>query len=129
MKKQGEREPLKLLSFEGYIETMRAAEQGLGVAFGVFPMTTEWVTSGRLAVPLPWRIPFLQKISFVHRVTDAQEALYRELTAWLRQQYAELPELPRGRLLKGSRQRAGQGGRAVELHAVAKTRAPRSRSV
>jgi LysR family glycine cleavage system transcriptional activator len=97
LKKQRQGEPRELLSFDSYLETMRAAEQGLGVAFGVFPMTTEWVTSGRLAVPLPVRVPFAGKICFVHRRADARDPLYSALADWLRGQYAALPPLPEGR--------------------------------
>lgn len=101
MKRHGAREPAKVLSFEGYLETMRAAEQGLGIAFAVFPMTTEWVASGRLAVPLPLRIPFAGKICFLYRKADARDPLYEELAGWLREQYAGLPALPPGRIVKG----------------------------
>jgi DNA-binding transcriptional LysR family regulator len=103
MSKQGAREPRNLLSFDGYLETMRAAEQGLGVAFGVFPMTSEWVASGRLAVPLPVRIPFAGKICFLHRRADARDPLYAELASWLRDEYTKLPSLPTGRVLKRRR--------------------------
>jgi LysR family glycine cleavage system transcriptional activator len=99
MSKQGQREPLKLLTFDTYLETMRAAEQGLGVAFGLFPMTMDWVGSGRLAVPLPLRLRFSGEISFVHRRTDARDPLFAELLAWLREQYAAMPALPAGRVL------------------------------
>ena len=104
MKKHGQSEPEQLLSFDGYIEVLRAAEQGLGIAFGIFPMATEWVTSGRLAVPLPLRVPFGGKVSFVYRKTEARDPLFLELATWLRQQYAELPALPPGRVLRRVRQ-------------------------
>jgi LysR family glycine cleavage system transcriptional activator len=111
LKKEAKLVPGQLLSFEGYLETMRAAEQGLGVAFGVFPMTTEWVTSGRLAVPLPVRVPLTAKICFVHRQTDAKDTLYRRLAEWLSAEYATLPALPAGRVLpkrRGSTSRRGR---------------------
>lgn len=103
MKKQGLGAPENVLRFDGYLEALRAAEQGLGVTFGIFPFATEWVTSGRLAVPLPLRVPFLGKISFVYRKADARDPLYSKLTSWLREQYASLPRLPAGRILRGSR--------------------------
>jgi LysR family glycine cleavage system transcriptional activator len=102
MKKQAEGEPLRLLSFEGYLEIMRAAEQGLGVAFGLFPFTTDWVTSGRLAVPLALRVPFAGKICFVYRKADTRDPLYGQLADWLREQYQALPVLPSGRVLHGA---------------------------
>jgi LysR family transcriptional regulator, glycine cleavage system transcriptional activator len=104
MKKQGVREREQpswtLLAFDSYLETMRAAEQGLGVAFGIFPMTTEWVTSGRLAVPLPVRVPFTGKICCLYRKADAVDRLYSELASWLREQYAALPSLASGRIVR-----------------------------
>ena len=95
--------PQQQLHFDGYLETMRAAEQGLGVAFGVFPLTTEWVSSGRLAVPLPLRLPFADKIHILYRKLDARDRLFPELTPWLREQYARLPALPPGRVLPRGR--------------------------
>jgi LysR family transcriptional regulator, glycine cleavage system transcriptional activator len=105
MKKQALPEPAQVLRFDGYLEALRAAEQGLGVAFGIFPFATEWVTSGRLAVPLPMRVPFSGKIGFVHRKADARDPLYAALATWLRQQYATLPALPSGRVLRRGRSR------------------------
>jgi LysR family transcriptional regulator, glycine cleavage system transcriptional activator len=106
MKRHGLPEPEQLLCFDGYLEVLRAAEQGLGVAFGIFPMATPWVTSGRLAVPLPFRVPFAGKVSFVYRKAEARDPLFSELATWLRQQYAELPALPAGRVLRRSRLRS-----------------------
>lgn len=113
LQRQGQGEPRHLLSLDGYLETMRAAEQGLGVAFGVFPLTTEWVTSGRLAVPLPVRVRFAGKISFVHRKADARDPLYSELAEWLRTEYAALPALPKGRVVRRSLRRRGPASRSV----------------
>lgn len=95
--------PANVLKFRGYIETMRAAEQGLGVAFGVFPFTTEWVLSGRLAVPLTVREPLTAPINVLYRQADQNTRLFRELTSWLREQYAALPALPEGRVLRPRR--------------------------
>lgn len=104
MQRHDEQGPPKVLTFHNYIETMRAAEQGLGVALGLFPMTSHWVLEGRLAVPLPVRLPLAAKICFVHRTRDAGDPLYARLTLWLREQYAALPALPAGRLVqKGAR--------------------------
>jgi len=103
MKKQGQSAPEKVLRFDGYLEALRAAEQGLGVTFGIFPFATEWVTSGRLAVPLRLRVPFRDKICFVYRKADARDPLYARLTGWLSEQYASLPTLPPGRIVPGAR--------------------------
>jgi LysR family transcriptional regulator, glycine cleavage system transcriptional activator len=105
LKKHGLAEPKELLRFDGYLEVLRAAEQGLGIAFGIFPMATEWVLSGRLAVPLALRLPYAGKVSFVYRKTEARDPLYGALAVWLREQYAKLPALPAGRLSRRARLR------------------------
>lgn len=81
---------------------MRAAEHGLGVASGFFPLTTEWVTQGRLAVPLPQRFTLPAHIALVHRLGDDRFP-YEELTQWLQQQYEALPALPPGRIVPRGR--------------------------
>jgi LysR family glycine cleavage system transcriptional activator len=100
VKKNGGPTARPLLLFDNYLETMRAAEQGLGVALAVFPMTTDWVLDGRLAVPVPVRLPLAAKICFVHREADASDPLYTRLTDWLRKQYAALTALPAGRVVR-----------------------------
>jgi LysR family glycine cleavage system transcriptional activator len=98
---------LRILSFESYLETLIAAERGLGVALGLFPTTTEWVNGGRLAVPFGMRIPVEGGVYFVFRANDPRRALLGEVAAWLREQYAELPLLPAGRVPQ-SRARAAK---------------------
>lgn len=90
--------PEQVLLFDGFLETLRAAEQGLGVAFGVFPLASAWVSSGRLAVPLAMRVPFTDKIQFVYRKTDARDPVYQALGEFFREEYACLPALAQGRV-------------------------------
>lgn len=85
---------LQQLSFEGYLETLTAAERGLGVAFGLFPMTSEWVLRGRLVAPLAWRVDIEGGVYLVFRADDPRHALLTEIAVWLREQYAQLPGLP-----------------------------------
>jgi LysR family glycine cleavage system transcriptional activator len=89
---------LQLLSFESYFETLKAAERGLGVAIGLFPTTTEWVLSGRLAVPLGLRVPVEGGVYMVFRANDPRRELLTEIAAWLKAQYAKLPALPESRV-------------------------------
>lgn len=91
-------DPSKVLTFETYFETVRAAEHGLGVCSGMFPLTTEWVTSGRLAVPLAARFPLPNAISLLHRLDDDRFP-FEELGQWLKEQYEALPPLPDGRIV------------------------------
>jgi len=105
MQRQKQPHPERVLRFDGYLEVLRAAEQGLGVAFGIFPFASEWVTSGRLAVPLELRLPFNGKIHFVYRKVDARDALLGEVSKWLREEYKTLPPLPPGRLQRRAARR------------------------
>jgi DNA-binding transcriptional LysR family regulator len=98
---------LKLLSFESYFETLKAAERGLGVAIGLFPTTTEWVRSGRLAVPLGLRVPVAGGVYMVFRANDPRRELLSEIAAWLKEQYAQLPALPVKRANGKQRRKAG----------------------
>lgn len=99
LKAQGLDAPrLRHLSFEGYFETLTAAERGLGVAFGLFPMTSEWLRRGRLAVPLPWRAEVEGGVYLVFRANDPRHALLTQVAAWLRDEYSALLPLPAGRL-------------------------------
>jgi LysR family glycine cleavage system transcriptional activator len=90
---------VRTLTFEGYIETLTAAERGLGVAFGLFPMTSEWVRQGRLTVPLPWRQQVQGGVYLVFRANDPRHALLTQVAAWLREQYAGLSPLSPGRIV------------------------------
>jgi DNA-binding transcriptional LysR family regulator len=80
---------------------MRAAEHGVGVAMGFFPLTTEWVKSGRLAVPLTLRAMLPGFIALVHRHGDDTKYPFEALAAWLQQEYEALPALPSGRIVAG----------------------------
>lgn len=95
--------------FETCFEALRAAEHGLGVAFAVFPIATHWVTSGRLAVPLPDRIPLPGKATFVHPPPEADQPQgpvrlpLPDIAAWLAAEFRALPALPPGRIADGRR--------------------------
>ncbi len=114
----GER-PVRVLSLESYFQTLTAAERGLGVAFGLFPMTTEWVTSGRLAVPFETRTPVEGGVYIVFRPQDRRRQLFLDIAAFLREEYAALPALPEGRTVPST----VSGGR------VRRTRATRDPAV
>jgi LysR family transcriptional regulator, glycine cleavage system transcriptional activator len=94
---------LRILSFESYFETLTAAAQGLGVAFGLFPMTTEWVRRRGLAVPFPVRIPIDGGVYLVFRSQDPRRALLTEIAGWIREEHAALRPLREGRLMPTTR--------------------------
>jgi len=93
--------PARTWAFETCFEALRAAEHGLGIAFAVFPVATPWVTSARLAVPLPERLPIPGQACFVHRPTDSQRLPLTNIATWLSDQFQALPALPSGRLTTG----------------------------
>lgn len=84
--------PEQILTFDTYLETMRAAEQGLGFAYAVFPLTTDWVRAGRLATPLARRTPLSECLQWVCR-TDERRPLLDDIGQWLTEQYDSLPAL------------------------------------
>jgi LysR family glycine cleavage system transcriptional activator len=89
----------QILTLETYYETVCAAEQGVGLAFGLFPLTSDWVRKGRLAVPAEKRVPLPGGIQFLFREGDPRPEL-QAIATWLHEQLAKLPRLPAGRLVQ-----------------------------
>jgi LysR family glycine cleavage system transcriptional activator len=94
-------DPARVQLFETYYDVLRAAEHGLGVATGVFPLTTHWVTQGKLAIPFAERARLPGFMAVVHRTRDEQRFPYVALADWLRKEYDSLAPLPPGRLVAG----------------------------
>jgi LysR family glycine cleavage system transcriptional activator len=84
-------------TFETCLEAVRAAEQGLGVTQGFFPLLTSWVTGGRLAVPLPQRQK-LPDVALVYPSAKGARFPLAELASWLRAEYEALAPLAEGRV-------------------------------
>ena len=82
----------QILTFDTYLETMRAAEQGLGFAFAIFPLTTDWVRRGRLAAPVALREEFGPGLQWVCRASE-RRPLADAVGTWLAEQAAGLPAL------------------------------------
>jgi LysR family glycine cleavage system transcriptional activator len=101
----------RILSFESYFETLTAAEQGLGVAFGLFPMTTEWVLTQRLAVPFARRVPVEGGVYLLFRARHPRHALLTRVADWLCQEYTALPPLPEGRIVSRAEVSRGESAR------------------
>jgi LysR family transcriptional regulator, glycine cleavage system transcriptional activator len=96
--------PLQLSNvwtFETCHEALRAAEHGLGVTFAAFPIATHWVSSGRLAVPLPHRMTVPGSICLAYRGLDESRFPFTQIGTWLEDQYAALEELADGRIVSG----------------------------
>lgn len=86
-------EPEEELVFDGMLAAMTAAERGLGVALGVFPLISAWIESGRLAAPIGTLWPIPQRYYLVYREEDADNALIGAFCKWTRELFAELPDL------------------------------------
>jgi len=86
----------RILTFETYLETLRATEAGLGVTSGLFPLTSTWVSSGRLAVPLTQRTRLEDALYLVYLPKRQPSHIIQELCSWLRERYAAMPPLPPG---------------------------------
>lgn len=89
----------RVWSFETCFEALCAAEHGVGVAFGFFPLVTPWVHSGRLAVPLALRAPLPGVVSFVHPSAHAERFPFAAIGRWLADEFAALSPLPPGRIV------------------------------
>jgi hypothetical protein len=59
------------------------------------------VLEGRLAVPTTHRVPLPGSVQFVFREGDPRTEL-PAVASWLGEQFAELPTLPRGRIVRKS---------------------------
>jgi len=105
VKAQGVKKRVSILTLETYFETVHAAEQGLGIAFGVFPITTDWVLKGRLSVPLSIRASLGGGAMWLYRASDPRPVL-PQIGAWLREQFQTLRMLPSGRIVRGDSARS-----------------------
>ena len=81
------------LSFDSYFDTVRAAEHGLGIALGVFPLTTSWIRSGRLVAPLALRIPSRVGHHVVCRTEQARSPELVAVRSWIQARFAALEPL------------------------------------
>jgi LysR family transcriptional regulator, glycine cleavage system transcriptional activator len=79
-------------SFDSYLATLQAAAHGIGLAVGLFPLSSAWVHDGRLAVPLPLRVPGVGYY-LVCRPEDRERADLASLRTWLTGRFAELVPL------------------------------------
>jgi LysR family glycine cleavage system transcriptional activator len=89
--------PERRIAFDSYLATLQAAAHGVGVALGLFPLSTAWVRDGRLVAPL-W--PLAGEGYGYHLVCRPEERASSELVAlrsWLEERFRALPRLVTGR--------------------------------
>lgn len=75
--------PPKELWLDDYMQILRAAEQGLGLALGLFPLITPWIKAGRLALPWEVDIPVAESYYLIHRPEDGQRPEILAFINWL----------------------------------------------
>jgi len=77
------------LVMDSYLAAMTAAEQGLGIAIGLFPLSNKWLKMGRLiAIAPPIDIP--DKNYFVNRPNDKKQHQLDCCYQWIKTKYEEL---------------------------------------
>jgi LysR family glycine cleavage system transcriptional activator len=78
--------------FDSYQATLQAAAHGIGIALGLFPVSTAWVRDRRLIAPLPLRLN-AAGYQLVCRPGDERRTDLVKLLAWLGRCFAALPAL------------------------------------
>jgi len=87
--------PEHTLFLDSLLATSRAAEQGLGLGIGVFPLMSPLVQAGRLVTPFPCWVPVPQGYHLVWRPEDSQRPALLAFRQWVRELMAGL-RLPEG---------------------------------
>ncbi|MCA9609089.1 MAG: hypothetical protein KC619_25985, partial [Myxococcales bacterium] len=82
--------PERDLILDGILATLRAAERGLGVAVGVFPVARPWVDSGRLVAPLDARFPLPERFHLLYRQEESEQPSVAAVRAWARAAFRAL---------------------------------------
>lgn len=70
--------------FDSYLSLLRACEQGLGVALGLFPAAGAWVDQGRLQPLGTIELPIQQQYNILYRRADTGWQTLRAFLQWLR---------------------------------------------
>lgn len=75
--------PPKELWLDDYMQILRAAEQGLGLALGLFPWISPWIKAGRLSLPWEVDIPVAESFYLIHRPEDSDRPEILAFIKWL----------------------------------------------
>ncbi len=76
--------PKKALYFDSYEAGIKAAEAGLGIAFGVFPISSCAISEGRLTTLSDQFISMKEAFYLVTKPNQAKQHSYRALLDWLK---------------------------------------------
>lgn len=77
--------PEHSLFLDSLLATSRAAEQGLGLAIGVFPLMSPLIRTGRLVAPFPIWVPVPEGYHLVWREEDSDKPAIQAFRTWLRE--------------------------------------------
>lgn len=77
--------PEHSLFLDSLLATSRAAEQGLGLAIGVFPLMSPLIQTGRLVTPFPIWVPVPEGYHLVWRPEDSDKPTIRAFRTWIRE--------------------------------------------
>ncbi|OUS10202.1 hypothetical protein A9Q90_01865 [Gammaproteobacteria bacterium 54_18_T64] len=75
--------PKEELFFSSYAAAIKAAEQGLGLAFGLFPTVDETLRAGNLVALLREHKPLEEAYYFISKANNYKDASYQSLQRWL----------------------------------------------
>jgi len=76
--------PRKELYFDSYAAAIRAAEEGLGIAIAVFPITEHKILNGQLSTFSNKHAPLEESFYLVTQTNDSKRDYYQVLLQWLK---------------------------------------------
>jgi len=82
--------PKQELFFDSYDACIRAAEEGLGLVVGVFPISNKAVNKKRLITLARKHSPLEEAFYLVTKPNDNKQESYQALLKWLKQVFADL---------------------------------------
>lgn len=82
-------EPAKEFFFDSHSASLRAAEEGLGLALGILPTINEALREGKFTAVSKQHFPMLEAFYLVSKVNDSKQESYEALYTWLVEVFAD----------------------------------------